>query len=125
MNKGSVENGVIFYDLKWDTEYFGIKSAKAILNKPLTCNEWKELKAKFKDYQFISIENRNSEPINAQMIGKDTSAFLADVNIQFEKKLIEPYEMSQNITIHQELEKMIELLKWRIFNFQSSQRTLN
>lgn len=52
-----------------------------------------KLQAKFKDYQFISITNQNSEPINTQLIGKDTSAFLADVNIQFVKNLVGPYEI--------------------------------
>ena len=73
-------------ELEWDTKYFGLACAKAVLYKPLTIDCWNELKRSFRQYQFVCIENRNSEPINAQLIGRDTSAFLADVNIQFSTK---------------------------------------
>ena len=73
-------------ELEWDTKYFGLACAKAVLYKPLTIDCWNELKRSFRQYQFVCIENRNSEPINAQLIGRDTSAFLADVNIQFLKE---------------------------------------
>lgn len=111
------EDAVTFYDLEWDTEFFGIKSAKATLLKPLTINQWDELKNKFSDYQFISIVNQNSEPLNAQYIGKDTSAFLADVNIQFVKKVVEQYEMPKNITIHKALKRNDQLLEIADFKF--------
>lgn len=100
---------VSFYKLDWDTNFFGVSSAKAILHLPLTLNEWDKLQEKFKDYQFISITNQNSEPINAQLIGKNTSAFLADVNIQFVKNLEGSYEMPENITIHQSLKRIDEI----------------
>ncbi|RBP04724.1 N-acetyltransferase [Rossellomorea aquimaris] len=108
---------VTFNELKWDTDFFGVTSAKAILHKPLTLNEWDELKNRFKDYQFISITNKNSEPINAQFIGKDTSAFLADVNIQFEKKLLGLDEKPNNVTIHQALEKNDQITEIADFQF--------
>lgn len=117
MTEKSIDNTVTFNDLKWDTDFFGITSAKAILNRPLTVNEWDELKTKFKDYQFISIMNHNSEPTNAQMIGKDTSAFLADVNIQFVKKLDGQYEMPKHVTIHQSLERNDQILEIADFQF--------
>ena len=41
----NIENTVTFYELKWDTEFFGVTSAKAILHKPLSLNEWDELKS--------------------------------------------------------------------------------
>jgi len=106
-----------FTELKWDTEFFGVTSAKAVLYEPLTLSKWNGLKSKFNEYEFVSIENRNSNPINAQLIGKDTSAFLADVNIQFEKKLIGQLETSKNVTIHQALERNEEILKIADFKF--------
>lgn len=117
MEEKKLENVVTFYDLKWDTEFFGVTSAKAILHKPLTSNEWDALKTRFKDYQFMSIENRNSEPTNAQLIGKDTSAFLADVNIQFVKKLECPYEMPKKVTVHRALERNDQIIDIADFQF--------
>ena len=100
MKDNRMEDSMAFYELQWDTEYFGVSSAKAILYKPLDLIEWENLKKRFKDYEFISIENRNSEPINSQFIGKDTQAYLADVNIQFKKKLEDRYKMPENIEIY-------------------------
>ncbi|MFY2157810.1 GNAT family N-acetyltransferase [Cytobacillus firmus] len=113
----SLGNAVTFNELKWDSDYFGITSAKAILHRPLTLNEWDDLKTRFRDYQFISIINQNSEPINAQLIGKDTSAFLVDVNIQFEKRVFEVYEMAKNVTIHQSLDRNEQILDIADFLF--------
>lgn len=105
MTIDSVNKSYEFYKLKWDTDFFGVNCAKAILHKPITLDEWNELKVRFEPYQFISIENSNSEPTNSQLIGKNTTAFLTDVNIQFKKKLEGPYEMPMKISIHQALEK--------------------
>lgn len=117
-----VEDAITFYNLEWDTNFFGVISAKAILNKPLTLTEWKELRDRFQLYEFISIENRDSEPINANIIGQETSAFLADVNIQFVKKLKGPYDkMPKNITIHQGLKRKDRVLE--IVDFQFSKFT--
>lgn len=117
MTEKNIENAVTFYDLKWDTEFFGVTSAKAVLHKPLRLNEWDGLKNRLKEYQFISIENRNSEPINSHMIGKNTSAFLADVNIQFVKKLEFTDEMPINITVHQALENNDQVIELADFEF--------
>lgn len=114
---GNVANAVNFYDLKWDTNFFGVTSAKAILNKPVTLSEWEELKNRFNDYQFISIVNNNSEPVNAQMIGKNTSAFLADINIQFTKKVNTPQDRQLNITIHRALERNDQVIEIADFQF--------
>jgi dTDP-4-amino-4,6-dideoxy-D-galactose acyltransferase len=113
----NIEEAVTFNELTWDTEFFGVTSAKATLHKPLTLNGWAELKTRFRDYQFISIMNKHSEPINAQFIGRDTSAFLADINIQFEKKLVGLDEKPKNVTIHQALEKNDQITKIADFQF--------
>jgi dTDP-4-amino-4,6-dideoxy-D-galactose acyltransferase len=117
----NIDNAVTFSKLKWDTDFFGVTSAKAILHRPLTLNEWNELKTRFRDYQFISIINQNSEPVNAQFIGKDTAAFLVDLNIQFVKSSVEAYEAIKNVTIHKSLERCDQIL--RIADFQFSKFT--
>jgi ribosomal protein S18 acetylase RimI-like enzyme len=108
---------ITFYELKWDTEFFGVKSAKAVLHKPLSLNEWCKLLERFRDYQFISITNQNSEPTNAQLIGRDTSSFLADVNIQFVKKLVGPFEIPVNVSIHQSLKRNDQITELANFKF--------
>lgn len=115
---GICSNKVSFYELDWDTNFFGVSSAKALLHMPLTTNEWDDLREKFEDYQFVSITNINSDPINAQLIGKNTSAFLADVNIQFSKKIFDIFEMPKNITIHQSLSRNDEITE--LVDFQYS-----
>lgn len=114
---GNLENAVTFNELKWDTDFFGVTSAKAILHRPLTLVEWVELKTRFKDYQFISILNKDSEPINTQLIGKETSAFLADVNIQFEKRIVGLNEIPKNVSIYQALERNDQIIEIADFQF--------
>ncbi len=121
MEENNTENAVTFHELKWDTDFFGVTCAKTILNRPLSLNEWDELQTKLKKYQFISIVNQNSEPANAQIIGKDTSAFLADVNIQFVKEVKNEWETPQNVTILQSLKRNEQVIE--IANFQFSKFT--
>ena len=87
MSINSTEVSIDFYELPWDTKYFGVSCAKAILYKPVSKSEWDELVSKFNNYQFISIENHNSEISNAMMIASDTKAFLADIRIILVKQL--------------------------------------
>lgn len=117
MKNNNIDSPVSFYALQWDTNYFGINCAKAILHKPLTSFDWEELKDKYKTYQFISIENRNSEPKNAQWISKHTTAFLADVNIQFTKKLEGPYKMPEHVEISNTQQRNDQLVKIADFQF--------
>jgi dTDP-4-amino-4,6-dideoxy-D-galactose acyltransferase len=100
----NMESSVTFSEMQWDTDFFGVTCVKAILYKKLTKIEWDELKERFGDYQFISIENRNSEPTNAQFIGSGTNAFLADVNIQFKKKIESSSNMPETVKIYQSME---------------------
>ncbi|MCG8540742.1 MAG: GNAT family N-acetyltransferase [Clostridia bacterium] len=111
---------VTFYDLQWDTDYFGILCAKAILHKPLDMNQWKKVKERFANYQFVSIENKNSEPTNAWLIGRDTKAFLVDVNIQFKKELENNYDIPETVKIYQGMklnEKILDMADFKISKF--------
>jgi ribosomal protein S18 acetylase RimI-like enzyme len=114
------KNKIAFYNLPWDTDYFKISCAKAVLHTSLELEQWSQLKEKFKDYQFVSIQNTNSEPFNARLIGRDTNAFLADVNIQFIKKLENRHIMPEMIKIYQNLnynKKIIEMSNFQISKF--------
>ena len=117
MKDERIDSAVAFSILQWDTNFFGVTCAKAILNKQLTRTEWNYLKDSFSEYQFISIENRNSEPVNAQLIGTDTTAFLADVNIQFRKKLGNVCDMPEMVQIYQNMDRDERILKLGKFTF--------
>jgi dTDP-4-amino-4,6-dideoxy-D-galactose acyltransferase len=117
MKQEKIESAVAFSELQWDTEFFGVSCAKAILHKPVTRLEWKGLLEKFRKYQFISIQNLNSEPANALLIGKDTTAFLADVNIQFIKKIDADSIMPESIKIYQAMERDEQIIKMADFPF--------
>lgn len=117
MKDENIESSVTFRNLQWDTEFFGVTCAKAILHKPVTRIEWDSLRERFGDYQFISIENRNSEPANALLIGKETTAFLADVNIQFKKKIDAASTMPEGIKIYQAMEQDEQIVEMTEFPF--------
>jgi len=115
----NTEDTVTFKELNWDTEFFGVTSAQLILHRSVTLDEWKILKTKLKNYQFVSIVNVNSEPVNAQLVGKNTTAFLVDVNIQFEKKLgcLDLWKVPENITINQAMERNDQIIEVANFCF--------
>ncbi|MCM3756318.1 GNAT family N-acetyltransferase [Sporosarcina aquimarina] len=117
MSYKNKKDDISFYNLEWDTKYFDVTCAKVIIYRPLELKEWEQLLVRFKDYQFISIENRDSEPVNSQFIGRDTSAFLADVNIQFVKKVEGNYVIPGNITVHQGFKKNDQIVDMADFQF--------
>lgn len=78
------------YELKvldWDTSYFGLKSAKVVLDGPVEDKNWEKLLTQIEDFEFISITNLNNEKENNIWLGQNTDSFLSDINVQFEKKL--------------------------------------
>lgn len=117
MRTDNINVAVSFNNLKWDTEFFGIACAKAILHRELMPIEWEEIKGKFSEFKFISIVNQNSDPSNSKLIGRDTTAFLADTNLQFSKKVTYVDRPPTNITIHQSLEVNDEIVKLSNFKY--------
>lgn len=122
------ENGmswVTFEELEWDTNFFGVTCSKVVLKKPLSMSEWQELKRRFIKYQFVSIENCNSEPWNSQLIGYETSAFLADVNVQFQKTNKTYREKPHNTEQYQAMkknEKVLQLAEFKYSKFVEDSR---
>jgi len=96
-----VDCGVTFRELDWDTEFFGVRCAKAILYRALEQPQWASLIEKGRQYDLVVIENTHSIPANAQYIGRNTAAFLADVNIQFLKDISGFHEMPPGVRIEQ------------------------
>ncbi|MDL5376349.1 GNAT family N-acetyltransferase [Exiguobacterium mexicanum] len=112
-----IDKIITFRKMDWDTDYFGLKCAKAVLHNSLSQEEWGYLEERFKDYQFISIVNENSNPKNAQLIGRKTSAFLADTNIQFSKKIAGIDNLDLNVVIHKGLTENKEILEMADFQY--------
>lgn len=104
-----------FRELDWDTKFFGVSCAKAVLGAPLEDSHWADLLQRMTCYAFVSIENRDSEPSNARRIGTDTKAFLADVNVQFEKKLLSEGEAVPSVQIVAAMERDERILAMSIF----------
>ena len=75
------------YPLDWDTEYFGVKSAKVILKGNVSETEQNEILNFCSKYEFVSIFNLDNNSYNNFWIGKKTKAFLTDINIQFVKQI--------------------------------------
>lgn len=73
--------------MQWDTDFFGLSCAKAVLARPLKREDWNELKSRLEKFQLVYLENQNSLPVNARLIGQETSAYLVDINVQFSKQL--------------------------------------
>lgn len=73
--------------LQWDTEYFGVSSARVNLSGTIDEKEQEKIICFCKDYDFVTISNSENIKENNYWIGKKTDAFLADLNIQFIKVL--------------------------------------
>lgn len=74
-------------ELGWDTNYFGYKSARVILKNELSEKEWIFLLNKLAEYEFVTINNLNNNNNNNNWIGRNTTAFLTDLNCKFKKKI--------------------------------------
>lgn len=113
--------------MHWDTNFFGVTCAKLILNGNFNLNEWDAIEEELHNYEFVVIENRNSNIVNSQILGVKTTAFLADTNIQFEKKVVlEPFEYSQfGIEIYNNVpveEEIIEIANFDFSRFKTDKR---
>lgn len=74
-------------DSSWDTEYFGIRAAKVILNDMVNKDEVEMIKRFVFGYDFITITNVGNCPENNYWLACETDAFQTNINIQFFKKL--------------------------------------
>lgn len=75
--------------LEWDTDYFGINSAKVNLLGPVGKKEQDEILKFCEKYDFVTISNLNNVKENNFWIGNKTDAYLVDMNIQLIKTLKE------------------------------------
>lgn len=77
------------FESKIDSDYFGIRSAKAILKKACILEKTQnDLLSFIGDFEFSSITNRFNDPFNNRWLGEKTTAFLTDINIQLVKSVL-------------------------------------
>lgn len=84
--------------LDWDTEYFGIKSARINLFGPANENEQEKIKEFCRNYDFVTIANLYNRKENNLWIGKNTNAFLTDINMQFIRQINDSTSSSCTLT---------------------------
>lgn len=100
-------------NLEWDTEFFGIKSAKVTLNETINKKDIEEIleKIKYNSYEFVTINNLNNDDYNNYILKNFVGIFLADVNIQFEKKVEKKEEKDNNASIQKKLKYNQEIIE--------------
>jgi len=75
------------FESPWDTEYFGVLSAKVILKASVPEDEGDELMKFINIFDFVTITNIDNNKLNNYWIGKNIGIYLADINVQFIKDL--------------------------------------
>ncbi len=82
-----------------DTRYFGIASARVVLKKPCPPEAWRQLMDFMRQFEFITIINKGDDASNNLWLGEETNAFLADMNVQFSKKVSPSPMPSEDATV--------------------------
>lgn len=107
-------------ELKWDSEYFGMKCARVSLSGCLDSDTQKEVLDICNNFEFVTISNINNDNSNNIWIGTNTTAFLADVNIQFHKNLTNesmPVDLSTGIYNNYPLNEQIVTIARQAFKY--------
>lgn len=77
------------YESTWDTDYFGVSSAKVILKDSILDDESDALMDFVAIFDFVTITNLDNNKLNNYWLGKNMGIYLADINVQFVKDLSE------------------------------------
>lgn len=106
--------------LQWDTDYFGVSSARVNLNGIVDEQGQDKIIEFCKDYDFVTIYNLDNIKENNHWIGIKTNAFLADMNIQFLKFLTDkPVYLNVNTYVVKNLsmnDQIVDIAK-KSFNY--------
>lgn len=82
-----------------DTQYFGIPSAKILLRQACaSVQQQEELLHFMQIFEFNMITNQANNPAHNHWLGEKTTAFLTDINVQFEKKVTNPETTMEDVT---------------------------
>lgn len=100
--------------LKWDTDFFEVKSAKIVLKEEINKKDINEIIniVNKENYKFITVNNLNNNNNNNFYLQYIKNIFLADVNIQLVKEVKEPCnKLDKHIIIKNNMEYNQEVLK--------------
>lgn len=107
--------------LQWDTDYFGVRSARANLRGIVDERGQDEILDFCKAYDFVTISNVDNIKENNYWIGTRTKAFLADMNIQFLKVLsMQPPYQDEKTYVINNLSKNDQILDIAKRSFKNS-----
>lgn len=81
------QNTYEYRKLEWDTNYFGIKSARVTLKNKINRDEWIKIRNLIVENDFVVIDNINNDSANNFFISNLLGVFLTDINFQFIKKI--------------------------------------
>ncbi|MBY8908360.1 GNAT family N-acetyltransferase [Salinicoccus roseus] len=77
----------LFERLEWDTKFFNVECGRLTLLQTVQEKEWDDILRRMSKYDFVVVQNKNSNYTNSKVIGEKTRAYLIDINIQFQKKI--------------------------------------
>lgn len=123
MNNNQIEynNNFEFFPLEWDTNYFGVNSAKVILKDIIDEKNQHQILKLCRYFEFVTILNNNNINENNLWITYNTKAFLVDINVQFIKNVKETKDiMEDNIYILNYYPKQNEILEVARSSFKYS-----
>lgn len=107
-------SGISFeaFPLVWDTDYFGVQSARVILKDAVSKSEQEKIIDYCSNFEFVTFSNLRNKQENNTWIGSDTTAFLTDLNMQFTKHIDEQSRVHDNfINIYNAFPRNEEVLK--------------
>ncbi len=87
--------------LSWDTEYFGVKSARVVLKGNIS-KECQDLIIEYcKQFEFVTLSNMRNNKDNNYWIGIENNSFLVDINVQFKKVIdVEPCAVDESAKVY-------------------------
>ncbi len=88
--------------MDWDTDYFGIKCGKVVIENSLENIE--TVKQEMLKYDFVSIQNPGNRADVNCLIGKYTDAYLVDINIQLKKAINKQFLVNKGTEIKPSLD---------------------
>jgi dTDP-4-amino-4,6-dideoxy-D-galactose acyltransferase len=108
-----------------DTHYFGVPTAIVVLKQGCPPGEDLDRLLDFmQPFSLVMITNKGNNPINNHWLGRKTSAFLTDVNVQLRKKVCSPGEGQYHASISDAVVKNEQIIHLAETSFKYS-RFLN
>lgn len=84
----------ILKPLDWDTDFFGVSSARVMLNEELIEQEFENMLEQCRGYGFVTIENTCGSPVNDYYLGAKSKAYITDCAVTLKKKS-EPHSVNE------------------------------